>query len=87
MQAVFDAQVRVLLFGPAARAAAAPSVVVRVSTPSSAAAVLHALGAQHPALAFALAHARLAVNHAIVPGDTPVGETDEVALIALVDGG
>ena len=68
-------------------AAAASSVVVRVSTPSSAAAVLHALGAQHPALAFALAHARLAVNHAIVPGDTPVGETDEVALIALVDGG
>lgn len=87
MQAVVDAQVRVLLFGPAARAVGAPSVVVRVSAPSNAAAVLHSLGAQHPALAFALAHARLAVNHAIVPGDTPVGETDEVALIALVDGG
>ena len=87
MPAAPEAKVRVLVFGPAARAVEAASVQVRVAPQPTAATVMRALGAQHPKLAFALANARLAVNHAIAAADAPVREADEVALIALVDGG
>lgn len=87
MSAAAETIVRVRVFGPAARAVEAASVQVRVASPATAALLMQALGAQHPKLAFALAQARLAVNHAIASERTPVGEVDEVALIALVDGG
>jgi molybdopterin converting factor small subunit len=65
--------VKVLLFGPAAQAVNARHAEVRVSL--------------HAALAFALPRARLAVNHAIAASDAAVRAGDELALIALVDGG
>ena len=79
--------VHVLLFGPAAQAVNARHAEVRVSLPTTAGAVLQGLAAQHAALAFALPEARLAVNHAIAASDAAVRAGDELALIALVDGG
>ena len=87
MQGAAETNVRVLIFGPAARAVQAASVEVRVASPTTASTVMRALASQYPRLAFALAQARLAVNHAIVAADAPVHGDDEVALIALVDGG
>ena len=87
MQSAVESQVRVLVFGPAARAVGAASVSVRAALPIAAGALLHELRMQHPALEFALTNARLAVNHAIARADAPVRAGDEVALIALVDGG
>ncbi len=49
--------------------------------------VLTALGEQHPDVRFALASARIAVNHSFAGGDATVTITDELALISLVGGG
>lgn len=85
-------RVDVLLFGPAAQAAGCDRIGVECGSAGSAgsptaARVLEALAAQHPALAFALGSARLAVNHALASHDTVIAPNDEVALIALVGGG
>ncbi len=77
----------VLLFGPAARAAGAASIRVRVPGSATARMVLEALATQRPEIAFALPGARLAVNHALAPADAVVHPGDEVALIAMVSGG
>lgn len=82
-----ESQVRVLVFGPAARAVGAAGVLVRATLPIAAGALMRELHTQHPVLGFALANARLAVNHAVAPADATVRAGDEVALIALVDGG
>ena len=78
---------KVLLFGPAAKAENSRHAEVRVSLPSTAGAVLQALASQHPALAFALPGSRLAVNHAFAEPDSAVRQGDELALIAMVSGG
>ncbi len=84
---------RVLIFGPAATRVGADFVNVTIepcgdnASPIDAALVLAAIEAQHPALAFAVAGARLAVNQRFADPSTPVREGDEVALIALVGGG
>ncbi len=80
-------EVTVLLFGPAAAAAGAGRVAVRMDGGATAADVLRGLAEQHPSLAAAVRGGRLAVNAAFVPEGTPVMAGDEVALIALVSGG
>lgn len=77
----------VLLFGPAARAAGAANVRVRVQASATVRTVLDALASQCPEIAFALPGARLAVNHAFAQADAAVRPEDEVALIAMVSGG
>ncbi len=85
--------VEVLVFGQVAEIAAAPLLHVEVNPAGDVQhgarvdEVLRAMGEQHPSIAFALASARLAVNHAFATSDTRVHARDEVALIALVGGG
>ncbi|NBX25464.1 MAG: MoaD/ThiS family protein [Planctomycetes bacterium] len=81
------ARFRVLLFGPARERASADHVLVDAPVGTACAGLLQAMGAQHPALAFVLPAARLAVNHALAPADRVPDPGDEIALIALVDGG
>ena len=78
---------KVLLFGPAAKAVNSRHAEVRVSLPTTAGAVLQALASQLPEIAFALPGARLAVNHSFVQADARVHPGDELALIAMVSGG
>ena len=85
-------RIEVLLFGPAAQAAGRDRIGVECASADSgsgptAAHVLEAIAAQHPALDFALVSARLAVNHAFASRETVIAATDEVALVALVGGG
>lgn len=79
----------VLLFGPHADAAKQSSI--RVTLPAdctpTADSVLARLAEQHPGLRGLLGSAVLAVNCSHVPGDTPVGESDELAVIGMVSGG
>lgn len=79
----------VLIFGPAAAAAGADRVRVRISgeSPVTVADVLRATVEQHPSLRAASFGARLAVNHAFAEADVPVEAGDELALIAMVSGG
>lgn len=77
----------VLIFGPAAQAAHADRVAVRLPAAATARDVLAALADQHPRLRFALPAARLAVNHRFAQEAAPVRPGDELALIALVGGG
>ena len=78
---------KVLLFGPAAQAMGARHAEVQVALPTTVGILLGELAMQHQSLAFALPSARLAVNHAIAARDSAVCAGDELALIALVDGG
>jgi molybdopterin converting factor small subunit len=77
----------ILLFGPAQDRAGSGQVTVQARVECTCGELLRALGEQHPALAFALPAARLAVNHALVAPDHRPRPDDEIALIALVDGG
>jgi len=77
----------VLLFGPAAAAAGAPSIRLRIAPPATAAAVTSALAAADPRLAPFVKAGRLAVNHDFAAPDRPIRESDELALIAMVSGG
>lgn len=81
-----------LIFGPAAAAAGADRVSVRVPDEpagATAAAVLRAAADQHPALADLAASrgARLAINHEFAAPHDRVRPGDELALIAMVSGG
>lgn len=77
----------VRLFGPAQDRAGVDRATVRVVEDCTCGDLLRALGEQHPVLAFALPAARLAVNHALASPDHRPHPHDEIALIALVDGG
>jgi molybdopterin converting factor small subunit len=79
--------VRVLLFGSAARMAGAESVTVVAKEPATCDVVMSALGEQFPRLRPLTRSARLAVNACYVHGSTSVTAHDEVALISLVSGG
>ncbi|MBL8885642.1 MAG: MoaD/ThiS family protein [Phycisphaerales bacterium] len=76
-------KVKVLLFGAEERSVGRPSVDVEVADSPRASDVLNALCKRWPELK----RARLAVNHAFVPGDQTIGAKDEVALIGMVSGG
>jgi molybdopterin converting factor small subunit len=78
---------KVLLFGPAAKAVNSRHAEVRVSLPTTAGAVLQALASQRPEITFALPGSRLAVNHAFAAADAVIHPGDELALIAMVSGG
>jgi molybdopterin converting factor small subunit len=77
----------VRLFGPAQDRAGADRATVLAAEGCTCGERLRALGEQHPALVFALSAARLAVNHALAAPDHRPRPHDEIALIALVDGG
>lgn len=83
----FPVQLDVLIFGSAAVAAGRDRVSVHVADTARVADVVVALAEQHPTLRFALAPARVAVNHAFAAPTSPVAPGDEVALITLVGGG
>lgn len=60
---------------------------VIVASPASAAAVVEALGKQHPELSALLPRSRVAVNQAYVDATTVVDTDDEIAIIPPVGGG
>lgn len=79
----------VKLFGPAAEAAGSNLVMVEIFeehaiTPIM---VINQLKADRPALAPLLSSARLAVNGDYVASDYPIKKRDELAVIAMVNGG
>jgi molybdopterin converting factor small subunit len=85
-------RVEVLIFGPASQAVGSDRIGVECEVVSGAAGptateVLAAIASQHPGLAFAVAGARLAVNHAFATPETTIAREDEVALVSLVGGG
>jgi len=79
----------VLLFGPYADALRASSVEVELpgDAAATAGAVMTALAEQQPKLRSMLGPALLAVNCQCVRPESPVCETDELAIIGLVGGG
>jgi len=80
----------VLLFGPHAAAAGAPSLAITPPQQPSAPTcgqVLEAIPKHAPALAPLMAGARLAVNHRFAQPHQPIHPGDELALIGLVSGG
>ncbi|MCB9838006.1 MAG: MoaD/ThiS family protein [Phycisphaeraceae bacterium] len=77
----------ILLFGPAATTAGAPSVAVNAPPGSTCDTLRAALAEQHGAIAAIARSGRLAVNGAYVDGSTVINESDELALVALVSGG
>jgi molybdopterin converting factor small subunit len=80
-------EVTVLLFGPAAMAAGARQVAVKVAHGCTSAELRAAMLEQHAALRPVMAWGRVVVNHAYSPPGTVIRAGDEVALIALVSGG
>lgn len=79
-------QVRVLLFGPEARALGTREATVEVTPPVTCAQVLAALASQFPSLG-TLGNARLAVNAEFAAPSFAIAPGDEVALIGMVSGG
>ena len=80
--------VTVHLFGPLSRMAGGSEVTVHVDgSACRSAEILTGLATAVPAIAPALAHCRLAVNHSFATEQQPIAATDEVALIGLVSGG
>jgi len=79
----------VLLFGPYADALQASSVDVELpnGTDPTAGAVMASLAEQQPKLRSMLGPALLAVNCMCVRPESPVCQTDELAIIGLVGGG
>ncbi|MEM9110197.1 MAG: MoaD/ThiS family protein [Planctomycetota bacterium] len=81
-------KIQVLLFGPQAVITGRDRVLVEVDgvapTPAS---VKDALRQALPQLAATLDQSRLAINHQYTMEDTPLCESDEVALIGMVSGG
>jgi molybdopterin converting factor small subunit len=80
-------EVSVLLFGPAAHAARATAVSVRLSPGATATDLLTALAHQHPAIKSEASVGRIAVDHAFVAPSTPITAGPELALISMVSGG
>lgn len=80
-------EIEVLIFGPAAQAAKADRITIVLDDNASVRQALEAIVAQHPALKFATAGARLAVNQSIVPDSALLHPRDEVALLSLLGGG
>lgn len=80
-------RIRIRLFGPAAQAAGAQSLVVEVDEPLTCGRLVDAISSQHPALRRLVEFGRLAVNSTYGVASTPVSESDEVALISMVSGG
>ncbi len=78
---------RVRLFGPLARAAGSPQIVVETSHPATPESLRDAAARQHPALAPQIALCRVAVNHTFASAEQPIRDGDEVALVGLVGGG
>lgn len=79
----------VKLFGPAAEAAGSNMVMVEIFEENAItpAMVLEQLKHDRPALAPLLASARLAVNGDYVDSDYAIKKRDELAVIAMVNGG
>ncbi len=75
------------LFGPAAQAAGAQSVVVEADEPLTCVRLVDAISRQYPILQRHVEFGRLAVNATYGLAATPVRESDEVALISMVSGG
>lgn len=80
-------EVDVLLFAAPREIVGRARTRVAIAAPATAASVLDALVALHPALAPWRGRVALAVNRAVVPATAPVREGDEVALIPPVSGG
>lgn len=80
---------RILVFGPLARAAGASSIVVDVAKGASLAEARARLTQARPELAAMVRACRFAVDHSFVADEEAVqpNEGDEVALIGLVSGG
>lgn len=79
--------VRVALFAAARDAAGAETVEVSIRPGDTPAEVLHALAAQHPALARIAASSRLAVGDAYASAGVSIVPEDSLALIPPVSGG
>ncbi len=79
--------VRVLIFGELARELSCSEIAVDVPNPATVRDVNRALAAKFPAKEALFVSARLAVNHAFTAVDSPIQQSDEVALIELVGGG
>ena len=79
--------VHVHLFGPAADAAGADAVTVRLPEGAGCADLRRELTGQYPALEGLVQAGRFAINHEFASEDQPLTGSDEVALIALVSGG
>lgn len=77
----------VLLFGPAREAVGVRETRVEVDPPVTAERVVATVTSANPALAAVVSHARVAVNHVYVDGDTPVRPSDVIAIIPPVGGG
>lgn len=80
-------RVRVLLFGPAARAVGATSVELNVEALPTLALIRSRLSVESPALEPFLTAGRFAVNQRYASDETEVAARDEIALIAMVSGG
>jgi molybdopterin converting factor small subunit len=79
---------RILIFGPLAKAAAARELTADIAAGALCGhAVRNALIQTYPAFKALIIQARLAVNHTFVSDDTAVCIDDEIALISPVNGG
>jgi molybdopterin converting factor small subunit len=78
---------RVRLFGPLARAAGSPELVVETEDHPTPEHLRDAAARQFPALAPQIARCRVAVNHAFASADQAIRTHDEVALVGFVGGG
>ena len=80
-------QFTVLLFGPAAVATGTDRVVIESPEPCCVDELKLLMAHQFPPLKDLLDVGRLAINQGFVSGDTPVAQSDEIALITMVSGG
>lgn len=80
-------EVSVHLFGPAARAAGAAAVTVRLEPGATAGDLLCSLAEQHPAIRNEASVGRVAVDHAFVAPAASISPEHELALISMVSGG
>lgn len=80
-------RIEIMLFGEEARAAGANTLAVDLDAPATCGSLREAMRDQSPALGPSLGWARLAVNGRYADDDTPIDQTDELALIGLVSGG
>lgn len=80
-------EVRVRLFGPAADALGADSVLIRLEPGDDESAARARLAEAAPAIAELARRGRLAVNHEFAPPGRAITAGDEVALISMVNGG
>jgi molybdopterin converting factor subunit 1 len=78
---------RVLVFGGIREIVGGDSVEVEIPPGGTAAGVLDALAAAHPAIGRWTPFLRVAVNREYADGTTPVSAGDEIAVIPPVSGG